>query len=476
MDRQEDIYQALSAYLDGELSESEARRIEERLLDDAALAKELRALRETRDLLRRLPRAQAPEDFADRVLERAERLKLMHAPDDGRQGMGRRLPRLAAAAAILLVAALGVGTVVSLWSVQSFQERMAKREHVAPPKRKADQLAEADESAGGTLTEPVALAIAEKTDAGREAMAEHELRPSSGLLGDERPPKPTVEEPPDYAALKERLIASADQLWQDLSAAGRLLVAGSGGSVLADQPAVAEAATETIDVETVAILTDDLATAQQDVEAALLRNNLEPVLASDWEVRAFPPKVAFAAAEDSPQAQYMVFVEPEQLPKVQVDVVLAAAYRPDNAIRVLNTRAALPPEVARVQAAPAETETLGVEESDRARLRRGRTSGPSEPVIAEGRRAAPAAMFQADEKARAEEPAELKEPGMPAKHRGTRAQGRRRGLWASGEWWPVSPAPSRVLSCGPNVRPGRSEFSRTSPRARFPLPAGSSPC
>ena len=94
MDKPDEIYQALSAYLDGELSESESRRIEERLRDDAGLAEELRALRETRDLLRRLPRARTPEDFADRVLERAERLKLMHAPDDRRQRIGRRLPRI----------------------------------------------------------------------------------------------------------------------------------------------------------------------------------------------------------------------------------------------------------------------------------------------------------------------------------------------------------------------------------------------
>jgi anti-sigma factor RsiW len=53
----------LSAYLDGQLSPSDAARLEARLSSDASLKATLEDLRETRGLLRRLPQRRAPRSF-----------------------------------------------------------------------------------------------------------------------------------------------------------------------------------------------------------------------------------------------------------------------------------------------------------------------------------------------------------------------------------------------------------------------------
>lgn len=53
----------LSAYLDGQLSPTDSARLEARLESDPALAAALEALRETRALLRQMPRRRAPRNF-----------------------------------------------------------------------------------------------------------------------------------------------------------------------------------------------------------------------------------------------------------------------------------------------------------------------------------------------------------------------------------------------------------------------------
>ena len=53
----------LSAYLDGQTSPSDLTRLESRLASDPELAATLQALRESRGLLRRLPKRRAPRNF-----------------------------------------------------------------------------------------------------------------------------------------------------------------------------------------------------------------------------------------------------------------------------------------------------------------------------------------------------------------------------------------------------------------------------
>ena len=53
----------LSAYLDGELSEAESKRLETRLANDPQLASVLSDLRSARGILRKLPKRKAPRNF-----------------------------------------------------------------------------------------------------------------------------------------------------------------------------------------------------------------------------------------------------------------------------------------------------------------------------------------------------------------------------------------------------------------------------
>ncbi|OPX24657.1 MAG: hypothetical protein B1H04_01670, partial [Planctomycetales bacterium 4484_123] len=75
--RKDKLRESLSAYLDGELSDAEARDLDAALARDPDLAAEMASLRAVRDLLGRLPRASAPAGLAGRVLAQAERERLL---------------------------------------------------------------------------------------------------------------------------------------------------------------------------------------------------------------------------------------------------------------------------------------------------------------------------------------------------------------------------------------------------------------
>ncbi len=75
----------LSAYVDGELSESDARRLEEAMQKDPSLAAELAKLRKVVFMLRHLGRQQAGEEFASRVMARVERANLVGGTAHGRR-------------------------------------------------------------------------------------------------------------------------------------------------------------------------------------------------------------------------------------------------------------------------------------------------------------------------------------------------------------------------------------------------------
>ena len=102
----------LSAYLDGELDEAQLRRVENALEADAALRQELADLAAARNLLRGLPIESPPVDLVSRVLAEAERSQLVGAPPAEAVRRPSRWMRLAASAAMLLVAA-SVGMIVA---------------------------------------------------------------------------------------------------------------------------------------------------------------------------------------------------------------------------------------------------------------------------------------------------------------------------------------------------------------------------
>jgi anti-sigma factor RsiW len=95
---------ALSAYLDGELDEATAHRMETRISLDPALRAEYESLRQTWGLLDYLPRATPRPDFTNRTLERLSVERRVALGN----GLWRRLrPVVGWTAAAVLVACIG---------------------------------------------------------------------------------------------------------------------------------------------------------------------------------------------------------------------------------------------------------------------------------------------------------------------------------------------------------------------------------
>ncbi|MCJ7544092.1 MAG: zf-HC2 domain-containing protein [Phycisphaerae bacterium] len=127
MDDKDNISEQLSAYLDGELSDAEARRVEAALRDDPALARELEALRATRQLVRSLPAAKAPEGFTAAVMDRAERLQLV-APTPRPSRWRLHWASLATAALVLVAVGIGAVVTVTVTLMPSWSDKVAHRD------------------------------------------------------------------------------------------------------------------------------------------------------------------------------------------------------------------------------------------------------------------------------------------------------------------------------------------------------------
>jgi len=104
------LQEELTAYLDGELTSDDRRRVEERLARDADYRTELQRMQRAWDLLDKLPRASVDDSFMRSTIE----MVAIAAADEARtQALQiprrRRLTIIAGAAAVLLAAGLGFG-------------------------------------------------------------------------------------------------------------------------------------------------------------------------------------------------------------------------------------------------------------------------------------------------------------------------------------------------------------------------------
>jgi anti-sigma factor RsiW len=135
MNRPEDIQEQLSAYVDGQLSGEEARRVEQAIQADESLARDVAAIRATRDVLRAEKTLSPSPDFVDRVLAEARRRNLIAAPQPAVQAQAAGLAapqtaappaprrwlaswpvRLAMAASLVLAVAAGGTVAVLYWT------------------------------------------------------------------------------------------------------------------------------------------------------------------------------------------------------------------------------------------------------------------------------------------------------------------------------------------------------------------------
>ncbi|HET6250972.1 MAG TPA: polysaccharide biosynthesis/export family protein [Tepidisphaeraceae bacterium] len=127
---QEIIESRLATYIDGELEDNERLEIEQHLQQNPQYRKVIEDLRKQRDMLRGLPREAAPLDIAEAFtnqLERAELLDSHVGPGDRRPMRINALPRLMAAAAIVLLT-LGLGVIVYI----VLPDRNVQKYSVAP--------------------------------------------------------------------------------------------------------------------------------------------------------------------------------------------------------------------------------------------------------------------------------------------------------------------------------------------------------
>ena len=134
MDENEKIREQLSAYLDGELDDAEAGRVEQVVGADRKLAVELEQLRGVRSLLRGLPTERAPKGFVDTVLSQAERPRLVGGADGHPGNRAIQWVRHLATAAVLLVAvSVGAVVVATLWKTSDFDYDPADIGHPSGP-------------------------------------------------------------------------------------------------------------------------------------------------------------------------------------------------------------------------------------------------------------------------------------------------------------------------------------------------------
>jgi len=124
-DRQK-ILDQLSAYLDGELTPGEIKKVEQLLAEDAQVASELRKLQAVREMVADLPRWHAGEDFVSMVLAQVERRDLIGSGAHEHSPLPGRWVRWLAVAAVLLVA-VGIGSVmVALLNPPTWPEKLAE--------------------------------------------------------------------------------------------------------------------------------------------------------------------------------------------------------------------------------------------------------------------------------------------------------------------------------------------------------------
>jgi anti-sigma factor RsiW len=175
------IAEQLSAYLDGELSDEQARRVRKALKDDPSLARELEALKAARELVHSLPPHKAPEDFTAAVLERAERLRLVAPAPVAAGRWSINWVSLATAAIVLITVGIGVVVTLRLTLTPSWTEKVARKQVSNEPAATTPSGSAATKEVAAT---PVALAP-------QEAKSLRSLGAVSGSLSQTGAPSPT---------------------------------------------------------------------------------------------------------------------------------------------------------------------------------------------------------------------------------------------------------------------------------------------
>lgn len=227
------VEEQLSAYLDGELSDTERAEVERVLAADAEARAMLDSLRHTAELVQRLPRRHAPDTLIDDLSARIEREQLLRGAEVATPGARTRRsvwPMLATAAVVMFAAGAGfwvfreltparygVGPVASRYDEN--KERMVRPESesgprpaAAPTLQSADDRLRQMESDAERRDAALALAASVSADKklGEKAL---EPAPAASLLADVSGVKNEAPSPADNLGLDA--VASAKPETQD---------------------------------------------------------------------------------------------------------------------------------------------------------------------------------------------------------------------------------------------------------------------
>ncbi len=303
----------LSALIDGELTSADTWDLEKAIETDPELAGELRALRATRDVLRKLPPERAPDDFANRVLERAERHHLMHYPSAEKALRASRWITAAAAAVVLIAAGFGGYMMMQSW----------------PPPRAGTDIAFTPAAPEGGPTD-------------RERS--EDVLPGKGGIGDGSGGT-LVAKTGEADRAGGRIIGKNGKVVSDK------YLAEKAGTALAAKPIVGKggggSGAAALLTENLVFNTDNLSLAQRDVETVLGNNGLQPAmmeLASGLDDAiakgglgkgvytqtgkyGAPLRSASSRAnvyqrnENERQIQFDIYVSPDQMEKVKGEVL-----------------------------------------------------------------------------------------------------------------------------------------------------------
>jgi len=116
----------LSAYLDGELNDSESAEVERRVAAEPEAREMLEALRRTVESVRALPHLAAPDHLLDELTDRMERAQLLNGMSDGAEPVrgGRRSRWRLVASAAIVVFAVGGG----FWAFREMTDSISRTE------------------------------------------------------------------------------------------------------------------------------------------------------------------------------------------------------------------------------------------------------------------------------------------------------------------------------------------------------------
>jgi hypothetical protein len=336
------ILDQLSAYLDGELTDAEAKRVEEAVRRSKELTDELARLRATRDLIRGLPKAKAPDGLVDRIMSQAERFAIVGARPGERRQKPARWVRYVADAAVIVVGA-GIGMVIKFTMDVTEQDRRQvarteKREQPAvsgaEKERKKDGKISAVEIAAKDkgLAEPVARRLGLRED-----------RPGAGAPAAPVIPPPAPGEKPangetGLAVVASKVGAKGAGTRAELSDEAARLSKSEGLKDYGDSTAQAPTTRSKFDSgvrDDVALMAQTLANAKnvtidaidlpanrssvrKDVETILARNDIEPWVADDGtkgRSESHQDRVnVFHANVEAHQVQYIAFADRQQVP------------------------------------------------------------------------------------------------------------------------------------------------------------------